>query len=164
MTGARAHASPAHVGLALAALAALAACGLAGAAQWSIEPQFGLLVGYNSNLLLVPSGQQASEQTFLDLDAILKHVTERTELDLHPHIELQRFPSYSQLNANNGSIQGSFNTQQERTSFNLTSGYASVSTFTSEPSSTGIIAVGTRQETTSASLAIGRDFSERHHV
>jgi hypothetical protein len=163
MTGAP-HASHAHVGLALAALAALAACGYARAAQWSIEPQLALLVGYNSNLLLAPSGEQASAETFLDLDAILKHVTERTELDLHPHIELQRFPSYSQLNANNGSIQGSFNTQQERTSFNLTSGYESVSTFTSEPSSTGIIAVGIRRETTSAGLTLGRDFSERQHV
>lgn len=164
MTGAHAGASHAPVGLALAALAALAASGFARAAQWSIEPQFGLLVGYNSNLLLVPSGQQASEQTFLDLDAILKHVTERTELDLHPHFELQRFPSYAELNANNGSIQGSFNTQQERSSFNLTSGYESVSTFTSEPSSTGIIAVGTRRETTTAGLTLGRDFSERQHV
>jgi hypothetical protein len=164
MTGRHARASNAPVGLALAALAALAAWAPAPAAQWSIEPQLALLVGYNSNLLLVPSGAQASAQTFLDLDAILKHVTERTELDLHPHIELQRFPSFADLNANNGSIQGSFNTQQERTSFNVTGGYESVSTFTSEPSSSGIIDVNTRRETTSASLALGRDFSERQHV
>jgi hypothetical protein len=164
MTGAHAGASHAPVGLALAALAALAASAPAPAAQWSIEPQFALLVGYNSNLLLAPSGAQASAETFLDLDAILKHVTERTELDLHPHIELQRFPNYSQLNANNGSIQGSFNTQQERSSFGLTGGYESVSTFTSEPSSTGIIAVGIRRETTSAGVTLGRDFTERQHV
>jgi hypothetical protein len=161
MTG---RASHAPVGLALAALAALTVAAQTPAAQWSIEPQFGLLVGYNSNLLLVPSGQQASAETFLDLDATLRHVTERTELDLHPHIELQRFPSYVDLNANNGSIQGTFNTQQERTSFSLTGGYESISTFTSEPSSTGIIAVGVRRETTSAGMTLGRDFTERQHV
>jgi hypothetical protein len=164
MSGNGRQASGNRVGLTLAALAALAAWGQARTAQWSIEPQYGLLVGYNSNLLLVPSGQQASEQTFLDLDATLKHVTERTELDLHPHIELQRFPSYAELNANNGSIQGSFNTQQERSSFNLTGGYETLSTFSSEPSSTGIIAVGVRRETTSAGLTLGRDFTERQNV
>ena len=164
MTGARDHASQAHVGLALAALAALAVCAPARAAEWSVEPQVALLVGYNSNLLLVPTGQHASAQTFLDLDATLKHVTERTELDLHPHIELQRFPNYAELNANNGSIQGAFNTQQERSSFGLTGGYESLSTFTSEPSSTGIIAVGVRRETTSAGMTIGRDFTERQHI
>jgi len=164
MTGAHARASPAPVGLALAALAALEVGAPARAAQWSIEPQLAVLVGYNSNLLLAPSDQHASAETFLDLDAILKHVTERTELDLHPHIELQRFPSYAELNANNGSIQGSFNTQQERTLFNLSGGYESISTFTSEPSSTGIIAVGIRRETTSAGLTLGRDFTERQHV
>src|SRR5215469_1663021 len=153
MTGAHARASPAPVGLALAALAALEVGAPARAAQWSIEPQLAVLVGYNSNLLLAPSDQHASAETFLDLDAILKHVTERTELDLHPHIELQRFPSYAELNANNGSIQGSFNTQQERTLFNLSGGYESISTFTSEPSSTGIIDVNTRRETTSATFA-----------
>ena len=164
MTGAHTRASYGHIALALAALAAIAACGHACAAQWSIEPQLALLVGYNSNLLLVPTGQQASAETFLDLDATLKHVTERTELDLHPHIELQRFPNYSELNANNGSIQGSLNTQQERSSFSLTGGYESVSTFSSEPSSTGIIAVGIRRETANAAMTIGRDFSERQHV
>lgn len=163
MTGAH-HASHAHVCLALAALGALAACGPARAAQWSIEPQLALLVGYNSNLLLQPTHEQASAETFLDLDATLKHVTDRTELDLHPHIELQRFPNYSQLNANNGSIQGAFTTQQERSSFNLTGGYEDLSTFTSEPSSTGIIAVGVRRETTSAGVTVGRDFTERQHV
>jgi len=164
MTGAHAGASHAPVGLALAALAALAVWARAPAAQWSVEPQLALLVGYNSNVLLVPSGEQASEQTFLDLDAILKHETERTELNLHPHVELQRFPSYAVLNANNGSIQGSISTHQERSSFALTGGYESVSTFTSEPSSTGIIAVGTRRETSSAGLALGGDFSERQHL
>src|SRR5215475_16070363 len=99
MTGANAHASNAHVGPALAAVAALTACGPGRAAQWSVEPQLALLAGYNSNLLLSPIDQQASTQIFLDLDAVLKHVTERTELDLHPHIELQRFPGYSALNA-----------------------------------------------------------------
>jgi len=94
----------------------------------------------------------------------LKHVTERTELDLRPHLELQRFPGYSALNANNGSIQGAINTHSERSSFGLTSGYESLSTFTSEPSSTGIIAVGTRRETASAGVSLGRDFSERHHL
>jgi hypothetical protein len=157
-------ASHAHVGLALVALSALAACGHACAAQWSIEPQFGLLVGYNSNLLLVPAGQQASAETFLDLDATLKHVTERTELDLHPHVELQRFPNYAALDANNGSIDGTLTTHQERSSFSLTSGYESISTFSSEPSSTGIIAVNTRRETASAGLTLGRDFTERQHV
>src|SRR5262249_24998180 len=126
MTGAHARASPTPVGLALAVLATLAMWARSPAAQWSIEPQLALLVGYNSNLLLVPSGKRASAETFLDLDATFKHVTERTELDLHPHIELQRFPSFAELNANNGSIQGAFNTQQERTSFSLTVGYESI--------------------------------------
>ena len=160
MTGAP-RASHAHVGL---ALVALAACGHARAAQWSIEPQYGLLVGYNSNLLLTPNDERASAETFLDLDATLKYVTERTELDLHPHIELQRFPNYAALDANNGSINGTFTTHQERSSFSLTSGYESISTFTSEPSSTGIIAVNTRREAASAGLTIGRDFTERQHV
>jgi hypothetical protein len=164
MTGAPARASHAPVGLPLAALVALAACPPVRAAQWSIEPQLAFLVGYNSNLLLVPTGQQASAEAFLDLDATLKHVTERTELDLHPHIELQRFPSYAALDANNGSIQGALTTKQERASFGLTGSYESVSTFTSEPSSTGIIEVSTRRETSSAGLTLGRDFSERQHV
>lgn len=164
MTGAHARASPAPVGPALAALAALAVGRQASAAQWSVEPQLALLVGYNSNLLLEPTREEASEETILYLDAILKHVTERTELDLHPHVDLQRFPNFPVLDANNGSIQGSITTQQERSSFNLTGGYESVSTYTSEPSSTGIIDVNTRRETTTAGIDIGRDFSERQHV
>src|SRR5215469_6703814 len=164
MTGASAHASHAHVGPPLAALVALAACAHVRAAQWSIEPQYGLLVGYNSNLLLAPTAQKASGEIFLDLDATLKRVTAQTELDLHPHIELQRFPSYAALDANNGSIQGAVTTKQERSSFSLTGSYESVSTFTSEPSSTGIIEVSTRRETSSAGLSLGRDFSERQHV
>src|SRR5262252_2928048 len=146
MTGTAAHASHAHVGLPLAALVALAACAHVCAAQWSIEPQFGLLVGYNSNLLLAPTGQKASGEIFLDLDATLKRVTAQTELDLHPHIELQRFPSYAALDANNGSIQAAITTKQERSSFSLTGSYESTSTFSSGPSSTGIIEVNIRRE------------------
>ena len=164
MTGADARASHAHVGLALAALAPLAACGVARAAQWSIEPQFGLLVNYNSNLLLAPTGELASEGTTLSVDATLKRDTGSMEMDLHPHLDLQRFANDPTLNANNGSLQGSYSTHSERSTFSLGAGYEKASTLVTELSSTGIIDANTRRETTSASVSLGRDFSETQHL
>jgi hypothetical protein len=164
MTGERAHALFARVGLAFAALAACAACPPADAAQWSVEPQLALLVDYNSNLLLAASGQQASEGTTLSVDTTLKRVTDSTEMDLHPHLELQRFASDAALDADNGSVQGAYAAHDERSSFNLTGGYERISTLGSELADTGIIDTSTRRETTTAGLTLGHDVSERQHL
>jgi hypothetical protein len=157
-------ASSVHVGLVLAALAASAACRSAAAAQWSIEPQLGLLLDYNSNLLLVPSGEQASGGMTVSVDATMKRVTESTEMDLHPHLELQRFPSEQALNADNGSVQGSYAARAERSSVSVTGSYEKASTLTTELSETGIVDTSTRRETTTAGLTLGHDLSERQHL
>ncbi len=160
--GRRASSAPVH--LALAALAACAGCPCADGAQWSVEPQLGLLVDYNSNLLLSPSGAQASEGTTLDLDTTLKRVTDDTEMDLHPHLELQRFASDAALNADNDSLQGAFSQLGERSSISLTGSYERVSTLTTELSDTGIIDTSTHRETGNISVTLGHDITERQHL
>jgi len=164
MTG-YARASSSGVGLVLAALAAASAvCRCAAAAQWSIEPQLGLLLDYNSNLLLVPTGEQASAGMTVSVDATMKRVTESSEMDLHPHLELQRFPNEQALNADNGSVQGSYAARAERSSVTVTGSYEEASTLTTELSETGIVDTSTRRETTTAGLTLGHDFSERQHL
>lgn len=150
--------------MALAALAAAVGWRCAAAAQWSIEPQLGLLVNYNSNLLLTPTGELASEGTTVSVDATMKHVTDTSEMDLHPHLDLQRFAEQPSLNADNGSVQGSYTTQAERSSLSVSGGYEKASTLTTELTETGIVDTNTRRETTSAGLSLGRDFSERQHL
>lgn len=124
----------------------------------------GLLLDYNSNLLLVPSGEQASAGTTVSVDATMKRVTESTEMDLHPHLELQRFFSEPALNADNGSVQGSYAAQAERSSVSASGSYEKASTLTTELSETGIVDTSTRRETTTAGLTLGHDLSERQHL
>lgn len=157
-------ASSARIGLVLAALAAAVGWRCPAAAQWDIEPQLALLVNYNSNLLLTPSNAQASEGTTVSADAIFKRVTDSTEVDLHPHLELQRFFSDAALDADNGSVQGAYSAQSERSSINLSGSYEKISTLSTELSDTGIVDSSTRRETTTAAATLGHDFSELQHV
>ena len=152
----------------LCALLALAAgtcyVSSAGAAQWSIEPRLGWTLNYNSNLLLVPTGQLATGGTNLSLDSPFRRSTETTELDLIPHIDVQRFFRDSDLNAVNGSLQGSAAAHSERSSVKLTGGYERTSTLVTELKATGIVNANTRREASSAGLDIGHDATERQHL
>jgi len=152
------------LGLIVAGLALGAHWRTACAAQWSIEPTLGWLVNYDSNPQLLESGAQATAGTTLSADATLKRATEITELDLRPHLDLQRFASDAALNSDNGSLQGSFTARAERSSLALTSGYEHTSTLTTELSDTGIIDAAVYRDTTSAGLSLTHALGERQHL
>src|SRR5262249_45689678 len=107
--------------------------------QWSIEPQLAWLLNYNSNPQLAPIGEQGTEGTVLAADATLKRVTDTTELDLKPHVDLQRFSTNSALDATEASVQGSFTASAARSSAQITTGYERASTLTTDLSDTGVI-------------------------
>lgn len=152
------------LGLIIAGLALGADWRTACAAQWSIEPILGLLMNYNSNLLLVPANPQATAGAVLSLDTTFKGATETTELDLHPHLDLQRYVSDSALNATEGSLQGSMQYRGERSAVTLTGDYERDSTLSTELSDTGIIDTSTRYEHTSAGLSLTHELTQRQHL
>jgi hypothetical protein len=149
---------------ALAALSGSMACVDASATQFSFEPQVSWLVNYNSNLTLAPTGQQAIEGSTLALDPILKSLTETTEFDLKPHLDVQRFSSQQALDATDAALQGTFSTQQARYSISLSGGYEHASTLTTELSDTGIIDANTSRDTSSGGFVLGRELTERQHL
>jgi hypothetical protein len=160
----QAHASPARVTLGFAALAVSGACPHSWAAQWSVEPQLAWLVNYNSNVLLTTTDQRATPGMTLSLDAIFKRLTDNTEMDFHPHLDVLRFSDDKDLNANNGSLQGLISGQSERSSITFTGGYERASTLTTEFTDTGIIDTNTERQTSSASVVMGHDVSELQHL
>jgi hypothetical protein len=146
----------------LAALTAHASCGVALGAEWSAQPSFAWRVDHDSNRRLDPRAANSSQGAWLTLDATLKRATETSAMMLEPRLELQRFVGDSALDANNGSLQWSFDERSEMTSIGLAAAYERDSTLISELADTGIIDASTRRDTLSGSL--GRDITQRQHL
>ncbi len=149
---------------ALALLAASGLCGAACAAEWSAQPGMQWRVDHDSNRRLDPHASESSQGVWLTLDAELKGATETSSMVLLPRLDLQRFSGDSDLDANNGSLQWTFDTQSEKSSLGLGASYERASTLVSELADTGIIDASTRRETTSFHATVGRDLTERQRL
>jgi hypothetical protein len=146
------------------AVLACALCTTVRAAQWSFEPQLTWLMGYNSNVQLAPSNVQETGEAILSLDAVLKGLTETSEWDLHPHLDLQRYPRNDGFNANNGSLQAQYARHGERSGFTLNAGYEEASTLTTELTDTGIVDGNARRDSANVGLGWQHDLSERQEL
>ncbi len=149
---------------ALTGFAVCGACGHVTAAEWSIQPELQWRMDHDSNRRLAVNGEQPSDGSWLLLDSTFKRATETLAVDLHPHLEVQRFSGDSALDSQNGSLSGSLQRVGERTSYNLTGSYERASTLTTELADTGVVDASTRRNTASGSVGIAHDFSETRHL
>ena len=149
---------------ALAGLAAFIACKTTHAAEWSFQPAIDWKEDYDSNRRLAPSNETPSDGTWVTVDAPISRITDKTEWDLIPHVQAQRFGGDSALDANNASLTGAFQGHTELDSLLLSTTYERASTLISELSDTGIVDASTQRDDASARVVLGRDFTERQHV
>jgi len=148
----------------LVGLAVCAACNIAAAAEWSIQPSVQWYVDHDSNRLLTPNNEEADNAAWLTIDTVLKRATETGEIDAHPEIQIQRFFGNSGLDSNNGSLQLSAMNKGEIFSYSASAAYSDNSTLISELANSGIIDASARQHAANGSVAVTDQFTELQRV
>lgn len=132
-------------GLALAA-------GRAGAAEWSISPEFSTEIDHDSNRVLL-ADTPGSQSLSAALDLALTRRTEESALTISPHARLRRFTDNVEPSADDYSVAVTMSHSLERAKLQFSADLADESTLTTELAQTGVVNLDASRVTRAASAA-----------
>lgn len=131
------------------------------AAQWQVVPSAYVGSSYADNPRLLADGGTESSGAVGEVSAVMKRLTERSELSLRPRVRSARYRDDESLDSDDRYLTASFDWLGERSQWNSRLGVTHDTTLTSELGTTGLVQSNRRHEATDLSVAPTILFSER---
>ena len=123
------------------------------AADWQVAPTAHVGSSYSDNPRLLADGGDSSAGAVGELSAVMKRLTERTELSLRPRIRSARHQDDESLDSDDQFLTAGYTWAGERAQWSSELGITRDTTLTSELGSTGLVQSNRRREATSLTVA-----------
>ena len=131
------------------------------AAEWQVAPAAYVGSSYADNARLLPDGGTSTAGAVGEINAVMKRLTERSELSLRPRVRSARYQDDDSLDSDDQFLTAGYLWTGERSQWSSEVGLTRDTTLTSELGSTGLVQSNRRREAASLTVAPQIMFTER---
>jgi hypothetical protein len=131
------------------------------AAEWQVAPTAYVGSSYADNPRLLADGGDSTSGSMGELSAVMKRLTERSELSLRPRVRSARYQDDESLDSDDQFLTAGYSWTGERSQWSSEVGLTRDTTLTSELGSTGLVQSNRRREAASLTVAPRIMFTER---